>query len=248
MPLLVIGCLYAGYWHHARPDFEHLAYLYKKKVGLTNRVYLRHFLVDPGLISWHYVGMKITSAKFLKGIVGPDEAFADGTPQIAFIGRSNVGKSSVINSLTQQKDLARTSSFPGRTQELNLFLINNSFYLVDLPGYGYAKMSFERQEKLQRLIGWYLFESPYRQKKVVLIIDGKVGPTDNDQKMLETLEEQGKDVVILMNKVDKLKKMEYATQLLKVKEFAGKYPVIPYSSKKRIGIGELTHELLDKTN
>src|SRR3989344_2302589 len=102
--------------------------------------------------------MQITSAEFVKGVVGEDEILTDGTPQIAFIGRSNVGKSSVINSLAQKKDLARTSAFPGRTQEINLFLINRSFYLVDLPGYGYAKMSKEKQFELQDLIAWYLFE------------------------------------------------------------------------------------------
>jgi len=85
--------------------------------------------------------MRITSATFVKGIVGSDEILEGEFPQIAFIGRSNVGKSSVINSLTNQKGLAITSSFPGRTREINLFLINDAFYLLDLPGYGYAKAS-----------------------------------------------------------------------------------------------------------
>ena len=85
--------------------------------------------------------MNITSAIFVKGLVGDDEILNDGKDQVAFIGRSNVGKSSVINSLVNKKDLARTSSFPGRTQEINVFLINKDFYLVDLPGYGFAKGS-----------------------------------------------------------------------------------------------------------
>ena len=79
--------------------------------------------------------MNITSAKFVKGVVGEDEILDDGIPQVAFIGRSNVGKSSVINSLVNQKALAITSSTPGRTQQINIFLINKEFYLVDLPGY-----------------------------------------------------------------------------------------------------------------
>ena len=91
--------------------------------------------------------MNITSARFIKGVVGPDENLEDGVPQIAFIGRSNVGKSSVINTLANQKGLAKTSSFPGRTQQINLFLINKSFYLVDLPGYGFAKASKDTRNK-----------------------------------------------------------------------------------------------------
>jgi GTP-binding protein len=190
--------------------------------------------------------MKITSAQFMKGLVGPDASLEDGTPQIAFIGRSNVGKSSVINSLAQKKDLARTSAFPGRTQEINLFLINRAFYLVDLPGYGYAKMSKDRQEWLQNLIRWYLFESGYKQKKVVLIIDSKIGATEDDKEMLAALEETGKNIVLVWNKVDKLKKMEYETKLAEIKALVPKHMVIPYSSKKRIGVGELSEEITKK--
>ncbi len=80
--------------------------------------------------------MKTRTARFIKGLVGPDPLLEDGTPQVAFIGRSNSGKSSVINSLTGQKGLARTSSFPGRTQEINVFKIDHRLYLLDLPGYG----------------------------------------------------------------------------------------------------------------
>jgi GTP-binding protein len=82
--------------------------------------------------------MKIKSAQFVKSVLGSDDIFDDGIPQVAFIGRSNVGKSSVINSLVNKSNLAKTSSSPGRTQKINLFLINKSLYLVDLPGYGYA--------------------------------------------------------------------------------------------------------------
>jgi GTP-binding protein len=191
--------------------------------------------------------MKITSAEFVKGIVGPDEALENGKPQIAFVGRSNVGKSSVINSLSGKKDLARTSSFPGRTQEINLFLINRYFYLVDLPGYGYAKTSLARQEWLQGLIYWYLFESPYVQKKIVLIVDAKLGLTEIDLEMLRGLEERQKKFVIVMNKVDKLKTMEYAAALEKIKTLIGDHELIPYSAKKRIGVGELTHEILERS-
>lgn len=188
--------------------------------------------------------MNITSAKFIKGIVGEDEVLTDGIPQVAFIGRSNVGKSSVINSIANQSSLARTSSFPGRTQEVNIFLINKDFYLVDLPGYGFAKGSKEMQENLQRLIYWYFFESQTEQKKVVLIIDANIGPTNNDMEMLYSLKEAGKSVVVVANKIDKIKKTILNKELEKIKQVIGDYKVIPYSAEKKIGVNELINEII----
>jgi len=98
--------------------------------------------------------MKITSAKFIKGMVGPDDSLNSKIPQIAFIGRSNAGKSSLLNSLTNSKKLAVTSNTPGRTKEINVFLINESHYFMDLPGYGYARAGGETLEKLSQLIFW----------------------------------------------------------------------------------------------
>lgn len=188
--------------------------------------------------------MHIKSAKFIKSIVGPDELFEDGKPQIAFIGRSNVGKSSVINALTGQKGLAKTSSFPGRTQQLNLFLINKDFYLVDLPGYGYAKLSKNERANLQKLIGWYLFESPHKQKKVVLIIDADVGPTANDIEMLEVLATHKKNILIVANKIDKIKKNHLQSQLQKIQKTFGKHKILPFSAEKGLGIQQLRSEIM----
>jgi GTP-binding protein len=187
--------------------------------------------------------MDIRSAKFIKGVVGPEEVLEDEKPQIAFIGRSNVGKSSVINSLTKQKGLARTSSFPGLTQQINVFLINNTFYLVDLPGYGYARISAKVGDQLSRLINWYLFESGYKQQIIVLIIDANVGPTVNDLDMLQNLEEQEKNIIVVANKIDKIKKSEYKKQLQKIQSLIGDHKIIPYSSEKRIGVKELLLEI-----
>lgn len=187
--------------------------------------------------------MNITSAKFVKGLVGDDEILHDGLPQVAFIGRSNVGKSSVINSIANQKALARTSSFPGRTQEINVFLLNKDFYLVDLPGYGFAKGSKEMQENLQRLIYWYFFDSQAEQKKVVLIIDANIGPTNNDMEMLYSLKEAGKDVVVVANKIDKIKKNNLAQEIKRIQQEVSNYKVIPYSAEKKIGINELIQEI-----
>lgn len=188
--------------------------------------------------------MRITSATFVKGVVGTNEIFDDGTPQIAFIGRSNVGKSSVINSLVKQKSLARTSVSPGRTQQINLFLINKSFYLVDLPGYGFAKAPRDVREQIQKMIYWYLFTSGYVQKKIVLIIDANVGPTEDDCATLQRLQEEQKNIVIVANKIDKVKKSEYAAQMQKIQDRVGAHLVIPYSAKKGIGVGALTSAIV----
>jgi len=187
--------------------------------------------------------MKIWTAEFIKGVVGPDKIFEDGIPQIAFIGRSNVGKSSIINSLTNRKSLARTSSFPGRTQEINVFLIQSRFYLLDLSGYGFSKHSLEKKRQLHRLIDWYLFQSPYRQKYVVLIIDAEVGPTDSDLEMLRALEETRKSIVIVANKIDKINKSKLQTRLKNIRDIIGNYKIIPYSSNKKIGMKELAEEI-----
>ena len=188
--------------------------------------------------------MNIKSAKFVKSLIGTDEVLEDGTPQIAFIGRSNVGKSSVINSLVNEKNLARTSSFPGRTQEINVYVINKALYLIDIPGYGYAKASWEKQEQIEKLIYWYLMDSGYSQKKVIFIIDASVGPTDQDIKILRDLEKRRKNIVIVANKIDKIKKSAYMQQLKKIKTAVGKHAIIPYSAKKHIGISKLTEEIL----
>jgi|WetSurMetagenome_2_1015567.scaffolds.fasta_scaffold325314_1 GTP-binding protein len=187
--------------------------------------------------------MKKLAARFVKGLVGPDPILEDGTPQIAFIGRSNVGKSSVINSLTRQEGLARTSSTPGRTQEINVFLIEERIYLLDLPGYGYSRHSLETQRRLHRLIDWYLFQSAYSPKRVVFIIDAEIGPTDSDLEMCRALEAMRKPVVILANKADRLKASRSEGRMREIQARVGPHKVIPYSSKKQIGQKALAEEL-----
>jgi len=174
----------------------------------------------------------------MKGLVGDDAILADGTPQIAFIGRSNVGKSSLINVLTKSS-ISRTSSFPGRTQEINIFLVNNSFYVVDLPGYGFARASGLGREKIGDLIDSYLFNSIHPQKMVVLIIDANVGLTDKDILMLNELIKFQKNFIIVANKIDKLSQSEAHHKMLEIKKAVGDYPIIPFSTKNRKGLEEL---------
>ncbi|MFH1575459.1 MAG: ribosome biogenesis GTP-binding protein YihA/YsxC [Candidatus Nealsonbacteria bacterium] len=188
--------------------------------------------------------MRVESAQFIKGVLGSDNILEDGIPQVAFIGRSNVGKSSVINSLVGNNDLAKTSSFPGRTQQINIFLINNSLYLIDLPGYGYARISDELRDRLNAMISWYFFVSDYKQKKVVLIIDANIGPTKDDLGILHNLEDYNKNIIIVANKIDKIKQMAYEKQFKKIKKLIGDHQIIPYSAKKKVGADELLKEIL----
>ncbi len=187
--------------------------------------------------------MKITSAEFKKGIVGPDEILFNGKPQFAFIGRSNVGKSSVINSIVNQKNLVKTGKKPGKTTEINFFLINNKFYFVDLPGYGYAKLSPEKREKIRNLILWYITDPDVRPKKIILILDIKAGFTAFDKEMIEILRSQGHSYIILANKADKLNKRDLATQLEQIRTESYEENVISHSATTRIGRAELIDRL-----
>ncbi|EKD78542.1 MAG: hypothetical protein ACD_41C00330G0006 [uncultured bacterium] len=189
--------------------------------------------------------MMIKSATFVKGVVGTDAVLDELYPQIAFIGRSNSGKSSLINSLTNQKGLARTSSFPGRTQEINLFFINRNTYFLDLPGYGYAKVSKDSRRWLQKVIQWYLFKSDYQQKVIVLVLDTNIGPTDRDLAMIQQLEEHDKNFIIIANKVDKIRQPDYPKQLAHIQATVGDRLVIPFSTKTRQGIQDVLEIVLD---
>lgn len=191
--------------------------------------------LNPAILSF----MKIKSAKFVKGIMGDDDILTDGLPQVAFVGRSNVGKSSVINSLLGQP-LARSSKMAGKTTELNLYLVNRDFYLVDLPGYGFAKASKEERANLRTLIYWYLLYSSVKHKKVVLIIDANIGMTDLDLEILRRLKEREKDLIIVANKIDKVKKSELNNHLAEIRKQTGTAIVLPYSAEKKISVGELS--------
>lgn len=187
--------------------------------------------------------MEITSARFIVGLKGSHPLLQDNLPQVAFIGRSNAGKSSLLNSLTNIKTLARTSKTPGRTQEINVFLINNFLYFMDLPGYGYAKVSGDLRHKLSKLIYWYLFDSGIDQK-VVVLVDAEIGPTKADLDMLVALQTANKNIIVVLNKIDKIKTSQYPKQIKKLNQQLNEYKLFPYSSQTKIGRTELLAELL----
>ncbi len=190
--------------------------------------------------------MHIKSATFVRGVTNSENIIQDDLPQVVFIGRSNVGKSSLINTLTKQKKLARESSTAGRTQEINFFLINKSFYLVDLPGYGFAEGNHDKRDSIAERIGGYLFDSAINHYKIVLIIDTKVGMTNNDKAMFQELVNNHKDIVIVANKIDKLNQSEKQKNITAIKQFVGTCPVVPFSSLEHIGTGELTQAIFPK--
>jgi GTP-binding protein len=187
--------------------------------------------------------MQVTSAVFLKGIIGTDDILTDGVPQIAFVGRSNVGKSSLINSLVRRKDLVKVGKTPGKTTEINFFSINNKkCYFVDLPGYGYAKVSPKDKERIEKLILWYLMYAEASLHKVVLILDVKAGLTDFDAEMVRVLREHGHSYLIVANKADKLNQKELSLALKGIKEAAHEAEVILTSTLTGKGIDEVLRD------
>ncbi|MEK7133961.1 MAG: ribosome biogenesis GTP-binding protein YihA/YsxC [Patescibacteria group bacterium] len=187
--------------------------------------------------------MKITSAEFIKGIRGTDAILADGIPNIAFIGRSNVGKSSILNTLTGKKDLARVGKKPGKTTEINFFLVNRTHYFVDLPGYGYAAPAQRDREKLRKLIIWYFTSGEVRPQKVVLILEAKAGLTRFDEEMLKILKELGYSYVVVLNKVDKLSQKEIADTILNIRQVVD-VEIFQTSTETGQGIDALREKLL----
>ncbi len=182
--------------------------------------------------------MKVTSAKFVAAAATQASMLNDSKPEIAFLGRSNVGKSSLMNSLLQVTGLARTSSTPGRTQSLNFFLINESFYFVDLPGYGYAKVSKDKRQEWGKLIEKYLAE---RQQLVlsILIVDARHEPSPLDLQMKSWLQHFELPYLVVSTKADKLSLNERRKSLQLAKKVLGTESIVQYSSVTREGAKDI---------
>jgi len=182
--------------------------------------------------------MKITSAEFLKSAFKEADWPRDPTPEVAFLGRSNVGKSSLINSLLGVRGLARASSTPGRTQSVNFFLINRKFRLVDLPGYGYARAPKALKAEWSKAAEEYLA----KREQLVLsihIVDSRHEPSNQDLQLHEWLVHHDKPHLIVATKSDKLSNNELRRNINRVEKAFGNDQVLIYSAPKKRGREEL---------
>lgn len=180
--------------------------------------------------------MKIVSAKYLTSVVSEKDILNDELLEFAFVGRSNVGKSSLINALTGVKNLAKTSSTPGLTKMINYFLINNSFKFVDLPGYGYAKTGQKHIANWAGLMEKYLLNSTLL-KTVFVLVDSRHEPSELDKMMIEFLNHYQIPYMLIATKVDKLAKSKIPQNLSKIAKTLGvrRELILPFSSETLFG-------------
>ena len=192
------------------------------------------------------MAINLQKAEFILSAVAPKFFLRDGLPQVAFSGRSNVGKSSVINRLLNRKNFARVGAAPGKTTQINYFKIDNAFYLVDLPGYGYAKVSKAERDRWGKLMESY-FADPELMTLGVMIVDSRHKPTADDCTMARWYREAGCPFVVVANKLDKLKKSQVEPNLQVIREtleLGEGDVVIPFSAEKGTGRQDLVSAIL----
>lgn len=187
--------------------------------------------------------MIVSSAEFVKSSQELNQCPQPDMPEFAFIGRSNVGKSSLINMLVEKKDLAKTSSQPGKTQLINHFLINEEWYLVDLPGYGYAKTSMENRKKWRKMIEDYLLKR-VNLLTVFVLVDSRLEPQKIDLEFINLLGENQVPITLIFTKTDKQSAKKTEESLKRFKESLSEYweelpEIILTSSEKRVGRDEV---------
>ncbi|MCT8978192.1 ribosome biogenesis GTP-binding protein YihA/YsxC [Clostridium sp. CX1] len=196
--------------------------------------------------------MEIKQAEFITSAVVRTQYPEDGRAEIAFVGRSNVGKSSLINTLTNRRKLVKVSGTPGKTRLVNFFLINNEFYFVDLPGYGYAKVSKTEKESWGKVIETYLVQRE-QLKKIVLLVDCRHKPSADDITMYKWIKYYNYDTIVVATKIDKLTRTELQKNLRLIKdtlELKDNDQLLTFSSLKKQGKEELLEviqETLDKS-
>jgi GTP-binding protein len=191
--------------------------------------------------------MKVNEAQFIISAVGPSQYPVDALPEVALAGRSNVGKSSLINRLIQRKNLARTSSQPGKTQTLNYYLINTDLYFVDLPGYGYAKVSKTKREVWGKFIEDYLLKRD-EIKLLLLLVDLRHPPSKDDIGMYKWLKHVDVPICVVATKADKIPKSKWQKHLKVVRDaliFDPSDRLIIFSSETGLGKDELWQVITD---
>lgn len=189
--------------------------------------------------------MNLNKAEYVRSAGCPEDFLHDGRAQIAMAGRSNVGKSSVINRLLDRKNLARVGNSPGKTRQVNYFLVDQTFYLVDLPGYGYARVSQAEKARWAKLMETYFAEETITLG--LLIVDARHKPTADDCTMAQWFRDTGCPFVVVANKLDKLKKSEVEKNLAQIRDtlaLGASVPMIPFSAEKGTGKQELLNLVL----
>ena len=192
------------------------------------------------------MSINVQKAEFILSAASPKDFRRDALPQVAFAGRSNVGKSSVINRLLNRKNFARVGAAPGTTTQINYFKIDNAFFLVDLPGYGYARVSKGERDRWGRLMEGY-FADPELMTLGVMIVDARHKPTADDCTMAQWYRGAGCPFLVVANKLDKLKKSEVEGNLQRIREtleLGEEDMVIPFSAEKGTGRDELLRAIL----
>jgi len=191
------------------------------------------------------VPINLQNAEFIRSAVNRKGFPRDGMVQVAFAGRSNVGKSSVINRLLNRKNFARVGAAPGKTVHINYFKIDRAFYLVDLPGYGYAKVAKTERDRWGRLMEEY-FADPELMSLGVMIVDARHKPTADDCTMAQWYKDAGRPFLVVANKLDKLKKSEIEPNLQQIRltlELDETVKLIPFSAEKGTGRQDLLNEI-----
>jgi GTP-binding protein len=186
--------------------------------------------------------MKIVSAEFVKSAYQRIHWINDGRPEIAFLGRSNVGKSSLLNSLLGRKGLARTSNTPGRTQSINYFLVNDAFYFVDLPGYGYAKVSKSMRADWGEMARDYLTDRP-ELVLFIQLVDSRHPPTELDRQLNDWLVVNEKKHIVVATKADKSSTNQLQKQVREIKKILPDSKILTYSASTGKGRDELWSEI-----
>lgn len=185
--------------------------------------------------------MNLQKVEFVKSAAQPNAFVADALPQIAFSGKSNVGKSSVLNCVLQRKNFARVGQKPGKTIHINYFKVDGKAYFVDLPGYGYAQVAESEKERWGKLMEAY-FAQAEKITLGVMIVDARHAPTKLDVVMAELFQSTERPFVVVANKLDKLKKSEIEPNLARIRadlKLSPDTPLIPFSAEKGTGRGEL---------
>ncbi|MBE6927766.1 MAG: YihA family ribosome biogenesis GTP-binding protein [Ruminococcaceae bacterium] len=191
--------------------------------------------------------MNLQKVEFITSAAQPKAFIADGLPQVAFVGKSNVGKSSVLNCVLQRKNFARVGQKPGKTIHINYFRIDNKAYFVDLPGYGYAQVAQAEKDRWGRLMESY-FGYPERITLGVMIVDARHEPTKLDCVMAQLFQSCGCEFVVVANKLDKLKKSEIEPNMARIRQtlqLSEDTLLIPFSAEKGTGRGDLVSAIMN---